>query len=135
MTWLALDTTLTRIRPYRERLSMVLDMLAVAVAWQGTYLFRLGFERWFSARPDYDPWVMAGVVLEYGVLLKLLRVPQGMWRFSGFGEVKRLALACGVDTCFMTTQSTNRAVIRTWEKLGYSFGRCAHVLVLTEGSI
>lgn len=75
---------------------MVLDMLAVAVAWQGTYLFRLGFERWFSARPDYDPWVMAGVVLEYGVLLKLLRVPQGMWRFSGFGEVKRLALACGV---------------------------------------
>lgn len=45
MTWLALDTTLTRIRPYRERLSMVLDMLAVAVAWQGTYLFRLGFER------------------------------------------------------------------------------------------
>ncbi|MEE8617155.1 MAG: polysaccharide biosynthesis protein, partial [Roseateles sp.] len=96
MTWLALDTTLTRIRPYRERLSMVLDMLAVAVAWQGTYLFRLGFERWFSARPDYDPWVMAGVVLEYGVLLKLLRVPQGMWRFSGFGEVKRLALACGV---------------------------------------
>ena len=33
--------------------------------------------------------VLAGLGLVVG-----LRVPQGMWRFSGFGEVKRLALAC-----------------------------------------
>ena len=24
-----------------------------------------------------------------------LRVPQGMWRFSGFGDVQRIAVACG----------------------------------------
>ena len=35
----------------------------------------------------------------------------------------------GVDIAFMTTQSTNRAVIRVWEKLGYSYGRASHVFV------
>ncbi|MBB3195178.1 polysaccharide biosynthesis protein [Roseateles terrae] len=94
MNWLSLDAFLTRIRPYRETLALGLDMAAVALAWQATYLFRLGFERWFSARPGYDGWVMAGVVGVYGLLLWLLRVPKGMWRFSGFGEVKRLAAVC-----------------------------------------
>ncbi|WAC74951.1 nucleoside-diphosphate sugar epimerase/dehydratase [Roseateles sp. SL47] len=94
MNWLSLDAFLTRIRPYRETLALGLDMLAVALAWQATYLFRLGFERWFSARPGYDGWVMLGVVAVYGLLLWLLQVPKGMWRFSGFGEVKRLAAVC-----------------------------------------
>ncbi|MCY4746806.1 nucleoside-diphosphate sugar epimerase/dehydratase [Pelomonas sp. UHG3] len=94
MNWLSLDAWLTRIRPHREVLALALDMVAVAVAWQATYLFRLGFERWFSARPDYDHWVLLGVVAVYAVLLKLLKVPKGMWRFSGFGEIKRLAVVC-----------------------------------------
>jgi FlaA1/EpsC-like NDP-sugar epimerase len=94
MNWLSLDAFLTRIRPYRESLALALDMVAVALAWQATYLFRLGFERWFEARPGYDHWVMLGIVALYGVLLKLFRVPKGMWRFSGFGEVKRLAAVC-----------------------------------------
>ncbi|MFG6441709.1 polysaccharide biosynthesis protein [Roseateles sp. LKC17W] len=94
MNWLSLDAWLTRIRPHREALALALDMAAVAVAWQATYLFRLGFERWFSARPDYDHWVLLGVVAIYALLLKLLKVPKGMWRFSGFGEIKRLAAVC-----------------------------------------
>ncbi|MFG6415743.1 polysaccharide biosynthesis protein [Roseateles sp. DC23W] len=94
MNWLSLDAWLTRIRPHREALALALDMVAVAVAWQATYLFRLGFERWFSARPDYDAWVLLGVVAVYALLLKLLKVPKGMWRFSGFGEIKRLAVVC-----------------------------------------
>jgi FlaA1/EpsC-like NDP-sugar epimerase len=94
MNWLSLDAFLTRIRPYREALALALDMVAVALAWQATYLFRLGFERWFEARPDYDHWVMLGIVGLYGALLKLFQVPKGMWRFSGFGEVKRLAAVC-----------------------------------------
>ncbi|MFT7721723.1 MAG: nucleoside-diphosphate sugar epimerase/dehydratase [Roseateles sp.] len=96
MTWQQLDTFLTRLRPHREALALLLDLLTVVIAWQATYLFRLGFERWFSARPDYDPWVMLAIVALYGVLLKLFNVPKGMWRFSGFGEVKRLAVACAV---------------------------------------
>jgi len=94
MFWLSLDAFLTRIRRHREPLSLVLDGLAVALAWQATYLFRLGFDRWISARPRYDVWVMLGLVLLYVLVLWLLRVPRGMWRFSGFGEVKRLLFAC-----------------------------------------
>ena len=94
MNWLSLDAFLTRIRPHREALALALDMVAVALSWQATYLFRLGFERWFEARPGYDHWVMLGIVALYGLFLKLFHVPKGMWRFSGFGEVKRLAAVC-----------------------------------------
>ncbi len=95
MDWQRLDVLLTRVRPHRERLALVLDLAVVALAWQFTYLFRLGFERWFSARPDYDAYVLLGVLAVYAVALRVLRVAKGMWRFSGFGEIKRLALACG----------------------------------------
>ncbi|KQV86573.1 nucleoside-diphosphate sugar epimerase/dehydratase [Pelomonas sp. Root1237] len=94
MNWQFLDTLLTRLRPRREALALLLDVVVVAIAWQATYLFRLGFERWFSARPDYDGWVLLGLLAIYAAVLYLLRVPKGMWRFSGFGEVQRLALAC-----------------------------------------
>ncbi len=94
MNWLSLDAFLTRIRPQREALALLLDLAVVALAWQATYLFRLGFERWFSARPGYDHWVLLGFVLLYALVLKGLKVPKGMWRFSGFGEIQRLALAC-----------------------------------------
>ena len=95
MDWQRLDVLLTRVRPHRERLALVFDLGVVALAWQFTYLFRLGFERWFSARPDYDGYVLLGVLAVYAVALRVLRVAKGMWRFSGFGEIKRLALACG----------------------------------------
>jgi FlaA1/EpsC-like NDP-sugar epimerase len=93
MDWQRLDVLLTRVRPHRERLALLLDIVVVVLAWQFTYLFRLGFERWFSARPSYDSYVLLGVVAVYAVALLALRVPKGMWRFSGFGEVKRLAVA------------------------------------------
>lgn len=96
MNWLSLDALLTRIRPHREALALGLDLLVMALAWQATYLFRLGFERWFSARPAYDHWVLLGLVVLYALVLKGLKVPKGMWRFSGFGEIKRLALACAI---------------------------------------
>jgi FlaA1/EpsC-like NDP-sugar epimerase len=94
--WHRLDRFLARLRPHREPLSLVADGLVVAVAWNITYLFRLGFERWISARPGYDGWVLLGVVLAYASAFSALKVPQGMWRFSGFGEIKRLAAACGI---------------------------------------
>ena len=94
--WHHLDAFLARLRPHREPLSLVIDGLVVAACWNITYLFRLGFERWISARPAYDHWVMLGVVATYLAAFALARVPQSMWRFSGFGEVKRLTLACAV---------------------------------------
>jgi len=96
MFWYQLDTLLTRLRPYREGLALAIDALVVAACWHITYLFRLGFERWHSARPDYDHWVMLGLVAGYLVVFLALRVPKGMWRFSGFGEIQRLTVACGI---------------------------------------
>lgn len=94
--WLRLDRFLARLRPRREPLSLAIDSLVVALAWNVTYLFRLGFERWVSARPDYDGWVLLGIVVVYALSFAALRVPQGMWRFTGFGEIQRIAAACGI---------------------------------------
>ncbi|ACB32576.1 polysaccharide biosynthesis protein CapD [Leptothrix cholodnii SP-6] len=96
MIWQSLDSILTRIRPRREVLALAIDALVVAACWHITYLFRLGFERWHSARPDYDVWVMLALVALYLGVFVALRVPKGMWRFSGFGEVQRLTLACAI---------------------------------------
>jgi FlaA1/EpsC-like NDP-sugar epimerase len=94
--WHRLDLFLARLRPHREPLSLVVDALVIAACWNITYLFRLGFERWISARPSYDSWVLLGVVAAYLAAFALFRVPQSMWRFSGFGEVKRLTIACAL---------------------------------------
>ncbi len=92
--WHRLDHFLARLRPHREPLSLLVDGLLIAFAWNVTYLFRIGFDRWFEVRPWYDFWVMLGIIAVYLALFAILRVPQSMWRFSGFGEVKRLTWAC-----------------------------------------
>ncbi|CAN5739434.1 nucleoside-diphosphate sugar epimerase/dehydratase [soil metagenome] len=94
--WHRLDRFLARIRPHRQATSLVIDGVVIAACWNFTYLFRLGFERWWSARPAYDLWVMAGVIVVYLVTFAVAQIPRGMWRFSGFGEVKRLTVACGI---------------------------------------
>ena len=92
--WHRLDLFLARLRPHRRPLSLLVDAVVVAACWNITYLFRLGFERWVSARPWYDGLVLVGVIAVYLAAFVALRVPQGLWRFTGFGEVKRLTLAC-----------------------------------------
>jgi FlaA1/EpsC-like NDP-sugar epimerase len=92
--WQRLNTLLERARLHRVPLSLAIDGLGVAVAWNVTYLFRLGFERWISARPWYDGWVLAGIVATYLAAFTAMKLPQGLWRFSGFAEVRRLTLAC-----------------------------------------
>jgi len=92
--WHRLDRLLARVRVHRRPLSLLIDGLVIAICWNATYLFRLGFERWLNARPGYDAWVMLGVVVIYLGVFVLAGIPRGMWRFSGFGEVKRLTLAC-----------------------------------------
>jgi FlaA1/EpsC-like NDP-sugar epimerase len=94
--WHRLDRFLARQRPHRVPLSLVIDGLVVMLAWNVTYLFRLGFERWLSARPGYDLWVALGIVIAYLLAFAALRVPQGMWRFTGFGDIQKLALGCAI---------------------------------------
>jgi hypothetical protein len=43
--WHRLDRFLARLRPHRAGLSLVVDGVVVAVCWNVTYLFRLGFRR------------------------------------------------------------------------------------------
>lgn len=57
------------------------------------------------------------------------------WYVKLISEMSYLFKDKGIDIAFMTTQSTNRAVIRTWEKLGYSLGRSSHVFVLSQGCL
>jgi FlaA1/EpsC-like NDP-sugar epimerase len=92
--WHRLDVLLARLRKHREPLSLLVDAAVVAACWNITYLFRLGFERWWTARPSYDGWVLLGVVFAYVLASLAFKVPQSMWRFSGFSEIKRLTLAC-----------------------------------------
>jgi FlaA1/EpsC-like NDP-sugar epimerase len=116
--WHRLDRFLARIRPRREPLSLAVDAVVIALCWNVTYLFRLGFERWISARPGYDVWVLLGVIAVYLVAFALLRVPQSMWRFVGFGEVQRLTIACagaglvaGVGVQWLGLTKVPRAVL------------------------
>ena len=85
---------LARLRPHRVPLTLAVDALVVVACWNFTYLFRLGFERWWSARPSYDLVVLLGVTAVYLGVLGFANVPRGMWRFSGFAEIKRLLQAC-----------------------------------------
>ena len=118
MIWQRLDAFLTRVRPRREPLSLVIDGAVVAICWNVTYLFRLGFERWWHARPGYDVWVMLGIVALYLLVFAAAGVPRGMWRFSGFGEIKRLTVACLVSGLLAAVIRTGcRAAIKISEKL------------------
>lgn len=94
--WLRLDRFLARLRPHRRPLSLAIDAIVIVACWNATYLFRIGFERWWSARPGYDSLVLLGVVGVYLGVFIAAGVPRGMWRFSGFGEVQRLGVACAV---------------------------------------
>lgn len=50
------------------------------------------------------------------------------WYVKLIGEMSQLFKEKGIDAAFMTTQSTNRAVLKVWHKHGYRFGRCTHLL-------
>lgn len=87
---------MARWRPHRRWLSQGIDSVVIVVCWNLTHLFRLGFERWWEARPSYDTAVLIGTVLIYNLALLFFRVPNSLWRFSGFSEVQRLAGVCAV---------------------------------------
>jgi dTDP-4-amino-4,6-dideoxy-D-galactose acyltransferase len=50
------------------------------------------------------------------------------WYVKLIGEMTQKFKDQGVDIAFMTTQSTNRAVLKVWASFGYHFGKSAHIL-------
>lgn len=89
-----IDRLLDRMRPRQQPLALALDLFLVALTWNLTYVFRLGFERWLSARPDYDGWVLVGVLAVYGLAWLAYGVPKSVWRYASFAEIQRLTWAC-----------------------------------------
>ena len=49
------------------------------------------------------------------------------WYVKLIGELSQKFKERGLDTALMTTQATNRAVLKVWERHGYRFGRCTHI--------
>lgn len=49
------------------------------------------------------------------------------WYTKLISEMSFLFKENAVDVAFMTTQATNRAVIKVWQRLGYKYGRSTHV--------
>jgi len=61
------------------------------------------------------------------IVLVAVGEDRGGWHLRLMTEMSYHFKKCGVQVGHMTTQSTNRAVIRNCEKLGYRYGRCTHV--------
>ena len=92
--WGRLDRVMSAVHPRNRSIATLADALVILGAWQATYLFRLGFERWQPGRPWYDDYVSFGVVAVYLVFLAITGVPRGLWRFLGFDDFRRIAAAC-----------------------------------------
>lgn len=54
------------------------------------------------------------------------------WYVKLIGELSQKFKERGLDTSLMTTQATNRAVLKVWERHGYRFGRCTHIFSTYE---
>jgi hypothetical protein len=59
----------------------------------------------------------------YGFLNRLVKL---------IGERSQKFKDKGVDTALMTTQATNRAVLKVWERHGYRFGPCSHIFSIYQ---
>jgi lipopolysaccharide/colanic/teichoic acid biosynthesis glycosyltransferase len=94
--WQWLDRTMSFPFPRRTPAAVAFDALLVLATWHVTYLFRLGFERWQPGRPWYDDYVSVGVVGVYLLCIQWFGVRGAMWRYFGFDDFRRLALACAV---------------------------------------
>lgn len=92
--WMAVEALLTRLRPHRQGLSLLIDGSIIWLAWQATHLFRMGFDRWLNARAPYDPIVALSVVAAYLIIFRSMRLPAHLWRFTGFVDIQRLVIAC-----------------------------------------
>lgn len=49
------------------------------------------------------------------------------WYVKLIGEMTMKFKEKNIEIAFMTTQSTNRAVLKVWNSFGYRFGRCTHI--------
>jgi lipopolysaccharide/colanic/teichoic acid biosynthesis glycosyltransferase len=92
--WARVDRWMGAAHARRMVLGTLVDAVLVAACWFAAYAFRLGFERFTPGRPWYDIALLGGVIVVYVLALQALGVRRAIWRFFGFGDVRRLAWAC-----------------------------------------
>jgi FlaA1/EpsC-like NDP-sugar epimerase/lipopolysaccharide/colanic/teichoic acid biosynthesis glycosyltransferase len=82
-------------------MTLAVDGLFIWLAWQATYLFRLGFERWLEARPSYDLQLSLAVASVHVLVLWSVGAHRNLWRYTGLADIRRLVIAsafAGVST-------------------------------------
>ena len=72
------------------------------------------------------PSFLSGIKMGKMVLSAVSSARRG-WYVRLIAELSFKFKELGLDTAFMTTQATNRAVLKVWLRHGYRFGRCTHI--------
>lgn len=75
-----------------------------------------------------DKWIALNHNISKMVLSAVSSETNKGWYIKLISEMTYLLKEIGAETIFMNTQSTNIAVLNTWEKLGYRIGRTSHIL-------
>lgn len=83
-------------------------------------------EAFLTAKMMHEYETLLGYKVGHMVLSAVGQTRRG-WYLRLISEMSYWFASKGVRLAYMTTQSTNRAVIRVWESLGYRYGRCTHV--------
>lgn len=78
-------------------------------------------------RERWDDW---GLRLAQPVLSAVSPERRG-WYVKIISELNEHLRSIGAEHSWLVTQITNNAVVRSWEKLGYGFGKGEHVLRVT----
>lgn len=83
-------------------------------------------EAFCTARYHREHWDGWGLRLAQPVFSAVAPRHRG-WYVRIIGELDEHLRSIGAEHTFLVTQATNVAVVRSWEKLGYRFGKVEHV--------
>ena len=89
-------------------------------------------DSFLSANFFENQWETIGVKVSKMVLSAVSSSTNKGWYINLISEMSYLFKSKGITHAFMNTQSTNRQVFHTWEKLGYKLGSTTHILSLAH---
>jgi len=78
-----------------------------------------------------DQPALAGVKIGR-MVLSAVAINRRGWYLKLISELSYYFQERGISLCYLTTQSTNQAVIRVWEKLEYNYGKSTHIFATHE---
>jgi dTDP-4-amino-4,6-dideoxy-D-galactose acyltransferase len=81
-----------------------------------------------TANYNKNEWSDLGCSVSKMVLSAVSSQTNKGWYIKLISEMTYHLKEIGAQAIYMSTQPTNRAVIKTWEKLGYKYGASTHIL-------